>query len=188
MTTGEIWINALTILAILVGPVIAVHITRKNDERRAERARKLDIFRTLMRTRRMPVHVDHVGALNLVEIEFIDHDRVIAAWKAYLNNLSEVLPPIEEKVKHDAALKRRDSLLTKLIYEIAQTLNIKVEQLDILEGNYIPQGWLDDDWEQRLVRRHLITVLSGRGAIVTRSDQAVPAHNPFPPRPELPPP
>lgn len=177
------WMSIATIIAVVVGPLLAVWVTRVNDDSRAEKSRKLDIFRTLMRTRKMPVHFDHVGALNLVEVEFISQEKVITAWKAYLAILSESLPPIEQKDKYDTAIKRRDASLTKLIYEIAQVLKIKVEQLDILEGNYIPQGWLDDDWEQRLTRRHLISVLSGRTAVLIRPDQTGKAQGPYPPAP-----
>ncbi len=127
--------------------------------------------------------MDHVGALNLIEVEFVDDSAVIETWKAYLDDLSQELPPFEQKDKYDAAIKKRDSLLTKLISEIAKVLNIKVEQLDILAGNYIPQGWFDEDWEQRLVRRHLINVLSGRSAVLIRPDPALTSHNPYPPPP-----
>ena len=39
-------------------------------------------------------------------------------------------------------------------------LQIKVKQLDILEGNYVPQGWNDAETEQLLVRRGLLNVTS----------------------------
>ncbi|HCR85159.1 MAG TPA: hypothetical protein DIV86_00620 [Alphaproteobacteria bacterium] len=177
---AEDWFN---MLAILLGPVIAVIMTRIIDDSRAEQSRRLDIFRTLMRTRKMPIHVDHVGALNLIEVEFIENKKVITAWKEYLKNLGEDLPAIEQKDKYDAALKKRDSLLTKLISEIAKILNIRIEQLDILEGNYIPQGWHDDDLEQRIVRRSLLNILTGRAPILIRPDQATKINNPYPPVP-----
>lgn len=62
-------------------------------------------------------------------------------------------------------LKDRDALLTKLIYEISVVLKFKVQQLDILEDNYVRQGWHDDDWEQRLVRRGLVDDLNGKAPI-----------------------
>ncbi len=153
------WFSISTIIAVVLGPILAVWITRIIDDRRAQQTRKMDIFRTLMRTRRTPIHFEHVGALNLVEVEFSENKDVVDAWKAYLKNLGEELPPLEQKDRHDKAVKDRDALLTKLIYEISVVLKFRVQQLDILEGNYVPQGWHDDDWEQRLVRRHLIGVL-----------------------------
>jgi hypothetical protein len=183
MTAGQFWMGLATIIAVVLGPILAVVITRINDDRRADRARKLDIFRTLMRTRRMPVHFEHVGALNLVEVEFVDYPDVVKAWKEYLSNLGEDLPPIEQKDRFDAAVKKRDSLLTRLIHEISKVLKINVEQLDILEGNYVPQGWHDEEWEQRLARRGLIGVLQGMSPIIVQFQQPGQAQNPYPPPP-----
>ena len=178
MTLTEI----ITIVAVFAGPAFGVWLTRRLDDRRELQQRKYDIFRTLMRTRKMPIHYDHVGALNLIEVEFIKDENVITAWKSYLGNLSVTVPPVEEKDRYDAAIKKRDSLLTKLLSEIAKSLNITIEQLSILEGNYIPQGWVDDDWEQRLVRRSLIDVLTSKRAIVIRAD-VTPQSSPYPPPP-----
>ena len=124
----------------------------------------MEIFRTLMRTRGMPIHWDHVGALNLVEVEFIDNQDVIKAWKEYLTHLNE--RPPKEKVELDAFGRKRATLLTALIDAIAKALGVKVAQLDILQGNYVPSGWAADEDEQRWLRRALIEVLSsGRGSI-----------------------
>lgn len=115
MTTADI----LTIVAIFAGPAVGAWLTRRLDDRRELQKRKFDIFRALMRTRKMPLHIDHVSALNLVEVEFVKNKQVISAWKSYLTNLSEPFPPVEEKDRFDSAVKRRDSLLTKLLSEIA---------------------------------------------------------------------
>ena len=152
-----------TILAILVGPSIAVWITRKIDQERADKARKMDMFRTLMRTRGMPIHWEHVGALNLVEVEFSDHENVIERWKEYLAHLNE--HPPQEQVELDAFRQKRDTLLTALLDVIAQALDIKIAQLDILQGNYVPSGWSADEEELREVRRGLLNLLSGKGSI-----------------------
>lgn len=79
----------------------------------------------------MPIHIDHVSALNLVEVEFIKNRNIISAWKTYLACLGEPLPPVNEKERYDAAIKKRDSLLTKVLSEIAGSLKVKIEQLSI---------------------------------------------------------
>ena len=107
------------------------------------------------------------------------------AWNEYLAILGEKLPPIEEKNLNDEINKKRDARLTKLISEIAKVLKIKVEQLDILEGNYVPQGWADDEWEQRLVRRGLINVLCGKASIPIQPHQPpTQEQNLYPPPPD----
>ena len=152
-----------TILAILVGPSIAVWITRKIDQERADKARKMEIFRTLMRTRGMPIHWDHVGALNLVEVEFSDHENVIERWKEYLAHLNE--RPPEEQADLATFGQKRDTLLTALMDAIANALDIKITQLEILQGNYVPSGWAADEDELRWLRRGLLNALSGKGSI-----------------------
>ena len=53
----------------------------------------MEIFRMLMRTRRTRLYPEHVGALNLVEIEFA-HDRpVIDAWRELFKHLGSEHPP-----------------------------------------------------------------------------------------------
>ena len=184
MTADALWLGGFTIVAILLGPVLAVLITRWIDNWRAQRARKLDVFRALMRTRGMPLHWDHVGALNLVEVEFIKHPEVLKAWNGYLRHLGEDLPPIERKDLHDQLAREREELRTKLISEIAKVLGIKVEQLEILKGNYVPQGWADEEWEQRLVRRGLIDLVHGRTSIAVRPHATEQSTSPYPPPPD----
>lgn len=185
MSNGEIAIAVATIIAVLVGPILAVLITRIIDDQRASKARRMEIFRTLMRTRKTPIHFEHVGALNLVEIEFANEKSVVQAWKNYLNNLGERVSDTATQDQQEVFYKKRDALLTKLIHEIAKSLKFHVEQLDILEGNYLPQGWNDDDWEQKLVRRGLIEVLHGRRALSVQPYAAQNQNSPYPPAPEI---
>ena len=98
------WGLLITTAAIILGPIIAVLVTRFIDYIRAEKERKYDIFRTLMRTRETPLNWDHVGALNLIEVEFRKHPAVIDAWNAYLEHLGTELPPVEQKQLHDEGL------------------------------------------------------------------------------------
>ena len=183
MSADAILIAIVTAIAAVTGPLVAVVLTRRSDDRKAIKERRMDIFRTLMRTRKMPIHFDHVGALNLIEIEFADDEKVITAWKDYLNNLYEQLQPDASNEVSNAFLKKRENLLTKLIYEISQVLKFKVDQLDILEGNYLPKGWGDEDWEHRIQRQSLIEVLNGRRPILIQQYQPQEPMGPYPPAP-----
>ena len=71
----------LTLAAIFLGPIVAVFVTRWVDCLRERGQRRMDVFRTLMRTRRAPISGDHVGALNLIEIEFQNDVEVMAEWR-----------------------------------------------------------------------------------------------------------
>ena len=66
-------------------------------------------------------------------------------------------------------------------------MNVKMEQLDIFESNYIPQGWHDDDFQQRYLRTLSINLLSGRNTLpisVLSAQNQTEQSSPFPPPPE----
>ena len=48
-----IWMGIATIVAVILGPILAVCVTRYIDESRLKQTRRMDVFRTLMRTRRI---------------------------------------------------------------------------------------------------------------------------------------
>src|ERR1035441_3208916 len=129
----DLYMGIATIIAVLLGPLFAVYVTRRIDESRLKQTRRMDVFRTLMRTRRVRLNPDHVGALNLVEIEFYGEASVIEAWKAYWNHLRMVAPAGMNQDQERQFYQERDGLLTKLLHAIAKTLRFHIEQLDILE-------------------------------------------------------
>lgn len=67
---------------------------------------------------------------------------------------------------------------------MAKVLGYNLQQLDVLEGGYYPQGLMDMELEQQAVRRALIEVLSGRRPLAVSPGTAIPpAPFPFPPPP-----
>lgn len=172
------WVEVLTLIALIVGPISAVLITRYMDYRRERQQRRMEIFRTLMRTRRTPVEPAHVGALNLIEIEFATDAEVIRAWKELLTHFGtehtrraderhvEGLTPEQvsarDRVFHDRLFDERQRLLAKLLHAMARVLNFKVEQLEIFEGGYTPQGWFNVELENMAVRRLFAEIAIGR--------------------------
>lgn len=49
-----IWFSIITIVAIIIGPILAVQAETYLSRRREERERRLQVFRTLMLTRKVP--------------------------------------------------------------------------------------------------------------------------------------
>ena len=169
----------LTILAILSGPAVGVWLGIKLQRRRAKEERRFDVFRTLMRTRRTPIAVEHVGALNLVEIEFRDDREVISKWKALFDHFGTPHPrhaneenrsglkPEELAEREGRYLARlaeeRQELLAKLLSEIAKSVGFNnIQQLDIFKGGYTPQGWEDTEMQQLAIRNLFTDIYLGR--------------------------
>jgi hypothetical protein len=168
VTTNEI----VTIVALVVGPVLAVFVTRYLDDQRMYKSRRMDVFRTLMRTRRSVLSPDHIGALNLVEIEYANDQLVLAAWKKLFEhfgtpqtrreneNIDGLTDNNEINKRNETfgnrLFQERQSQLAKLLHAMAKALGFKIEQLEIFEGGYTPQFWVDLETEQAIIRKFVV--------------------------------
>jgi hypothetical protein len=140
------------------------------------------VFRTLMGTRRTPLTPEHVGALNLVEIEFHNDSEVISAWRKYMEHLGSPILTGDADVQR-RFFEERSTQFTKLLHTVGKSLGYQIEQLEILQGGYAPRGWEDERWEQRELRRLLIETLQGSRAIPITQLQKGSIPNPYPPPP-----
>ena len=79
-----------TILAILLGPIVALWIQRISDRQRNRGNRKLFVFKELMATRATRTSPRHVDALNAIEVEFSEGSKgdtnILNAWRLYLGS------------------------------------------------------------------------------------------------------
>lgn len=168
----------LTLIAILVGPILAVFATRFVDGRRQRDERRNNIFKTLMKTRRNRISSEHVEALNLIELEFADDKVVIDEWKKLFTHfgnphsrrqdeiaaetLSDQDKMLRDTMFYNRLADERQRQLAKLLHAMAKTLGFKAEQLDIFEGGYTPQGWSELEVEQHAARRFILDLAFGR--------------------------
>ena len=171
----------ITVLAIIIGPISAVIITRKMGEYRETRERKLDIFRSLMRTRNTRVSQDHVNALNLIEMEFYKSIAIGSNYRAYLDHLRSPMPATDQQ---ESYYSKRNALFVELLKTIGAELGYQFDKHDLDRHAYAPVGWEQDGNVQRR-NAHLITeVLEGRRPLPVTSLQ-IPDNSPFPPPPEI---
>ena len=180
---GEI-INAiilvLTAVAIVLGPRFAVNWSHQAEEQREARKRKLAVVANLMRTRGMFVHPDHVGALNLLQLEFYENSEIIRRYKLYLSNLEEPLPAAGNDLGN--FLRRRRELFFDLLHDMTKAVNCPIDRYELERLPYLPTGWEVDDQENRTFRRGIIELLEGKRALMTMSVTNAP-NNKFPPPP-----
>ncbi len=153
----------LMISVVLLGPIIAVQLTRYLDNKKEERERKLQVFKTLMATRAYTVSWDHVVALNRIDLEFDKDNKkekaVIEAWKAYLDLLRDkTMTPEQWAV-------RRVDLLVELLHKMAQVLDYDFDKTHIKNSSYSPVAHGNIEDEQKALREGLIQVLKGERPI-----------------------
>jgi hypothetical protein len=149
---------------MVVGPIIALKMTRDLDERRETIRRKSEIFQALMKTRRFNLALEHVMALNLIQVEFYGNARIDNAYKIYINLLHRVAPkPDDPNVQK--FFEEQEDALYDLLHEIGYELGYKYDKRDLKKLAYGPQGWLNDENAIRYLRHLAIEILAGKRAV-----------------------
>ncbi len=161
--TGGVRIMKLSdwimIFAVLLGPIIAVQLTRYLDNKKEIRQRKLDLFRTLMATRAYNISWDHVIALNRIDIEFENRipkeNDVLNAWKSYFDILNnKALTPELWNIK-------RVDLFVELLHSMAKVLDYDFDKTHIKNSAYSPEAHGNTESENNEIRAGIIKILKG---------------------------
>ncbi|QLI80248.1 hypothetical protein HZU75_01135 [Chitinibacter fontanus] len=155
MTVSD-WIM---IAAVLLGPIIAVRLTRYLDDQKERRSGKANIFKTLMATRARNVSWAHVEALNRIDLEFSKRNNkereVLDAWKMYLDFLSN------SQLKDEAWATKRVELLIELLHKMARVLKYDFDKTHIKNSCYFPEVHGEIEKEQFALRKNMLEVLNG---------------------------
>lgn len=153
----------LMITAVFLGPIVAVRLTRFLDNRKEQRDRKLQIFKTLMATRAYTISPQHVEALNRIDLEFSNKHKkerdVVYAWKSYLDLLGDKDMPREQW-----GIKRIE-LLVDLLHSMAKVLDYEFDKTHIKNSAYAPVAHGDIEDQQTAVRMGVIDILAGKRVI-----------------------
>jgi hypothetical protein len=73
----------ITVVALIVGPLLAVALTLWREERRELRDRKMSVMRQLLVVKEHPKDPAFSSAINLIPIEFAKCDDVMTALEAF---------------------------------------------------------------------------------------------------------
>lgn len=76
-------VGIITIFAIVFSPIVALKVQKKLDTLTDTRDRKLNVFKTLMATRADRNSLEHIKALNMIDVEFYDDKEVTDSWNIY---------------------------------------------------------------------------------------------------------
>jgi hypothetical protein len=181
------WLNflvlAATIAAIVIGPIAAVIITSRNEDTKEKRRRKYQTFHTLMKTRRVTLSAEHVTSLNVIQIEFHDDERVIAAFKKYIDNLTLKFPTNVPKDEIDHFIEVRDDVFIELMSEMGRHLGFSLDKRELAKYSYTPQGWVNMEGEQNALRSLAVELLQGKRPLAVAPFQPPPSATKFPPPP-----
>ena len=136
-----------------------------------------------MKTRRVTLSAEHVTALNVIQIEFHDDDKVIAAYKKYIENLSENYPVNGTQEERNHFVETRDDAFIELIFEMGRHLGFRLDKRELAKYSYTPQGWINVEGEQNALRTLAVELLQGKRPIPVAPFQPPPSVTKFPPPP-----
>ena len=125
----------------------------------------MQIFKVLMATRATPLYLQHVEALNMIDIEFFGNKKITEAWKLLLDNFVNYPKDIKEQnyqTKLNSCMEKSSDLLVDLLYEMARSLNYNFDKVHLKRGAYIPKGHADYILDQEFIRRAFVGVLLGQ--------------------------
>ena len=156
----------LTIVAIILGPILALWSQRISERRRGLKVRQLLVFKELLATRATRVSPRHVEALNAIEMEFSGgtaaDKNIVDAWRLYLDNLND------QQVS-DAALEawsnRNNDLLVDLLFEMSSSLGYSFDKVSLKKAVYFPKAHGQLETDQLLLRQFLIQLAAGTRGI-----------------------
>lgn len=159
----------ITIVAIFLGPIFAIIISIMINRIQIKKDDKLWIFRTLMRTRANTLSNAHIEALNMIDVTFHGNNKydseVVAAWKLYLDSLSDL------NTSPEILIQRRQDLLIDLLKTMSTALSYNFTKESLKNTTYIPEGHVDLINDQKEVRVGVIEVLNGKRSIPISFDK-----------------
>jgi hypothetical protein len=160
----------IMILAIILGPILAVQIQKILESIKSKKDRRLNLFHTLMSTRATRVSNEHVRALNMIDIHFygrkvfgvryqtVAEKSVTNSWKNYNNQLNT--PYTDDQFI--AWSDKGDDLLNALLYKMSNSLGYDFDEVQLKRDCYRPVAHNNHEREQENLRKSLLEVVEGR--------------------------
>jgi hypothetical protein len=161
----------LTLIAIFLGPIVALGVQRLLDRSRAAGDARLKIFHSLMSTRATQLDSRHVEALNMINVAFYGRKKkyraVVLKWKEYHAHLNELVSNDHPNFESLFTIWRQkmDDFLVELLQVMAKAVGYEFDSVEVRKGVYHPIGHDTRDRENALLRTNLLDLLSGSSSL-----------------------
>jgi hypothetical protein len=167
--------DLLTIIAIILGPVLALLTQRVLDLLREKKNRRAQLFFDLMSSRATPLAANHINALNSIDFVFDrwrDH-KVRSAWREVMNQLNKA--PGAELVQWT---DRLNDLKVDLFRAIGKRIGYNFSTDYLKRYIYYPSYYGQMEADLLTIRKALTTALTDNGLNVKLIEPAVAAQGP----------
>ncbi|MBN9588295.1 MAG: hypothetical protein BGN85_05570 [Alphaproteobacteria bacterium 64-11] len=121
----------LTLIALVLGPILAVAWTLHHQDRKERRSAKERLFIQLMAHRKsIPISLEWAQALNVIDVVYADHPKVVERWHDLYDTLCTTNPP-DSRVQHERL---------ELLSEMAKALGYGGLQQTDIDKFYVPDA------------------------------------------------
>ena len=150
----------MNIIAVIIGPVIAVIITLWYQRRKERRDIKQRAFLVLMAHRRsIPPNMAMVEVLNTLDVVFSENHTIVDLWHKYYVLLSQ---PLSQERQH---------IWLELLSAIAKDLGYPTLKQTDIDKFYIPQGHMDQFELQCRLQNELLRVFKNTASFVVNKKE-----------------
>lgn len=112
------------------------------ERRRRRYERRLYILRSLMSNANNVVSVEFVSAFNMILIEYGSKTEVRKWHEEFIKHVHQAQTKNKEELKIRS--EKFNEILVKLIESLAKSIHIQIEQIDVSNKIYWPQGFVDN--------------------------------------------
>jgi hypothetical protein len=156
----------ITTIAIIAGPLAAVLISRHLQDRSEKRSRQMQVYRSLMATRRSPLSPQRVEALNLIDVEFAKSHQTIFEFKKLVDLYNDTARwKSNDRDVRTQILQEVNDKTADMLNEMGKALGFNFESLELLRGGYAPEAFADIEDQQYQAREFLASLNRGTRAV-----------------------
>lgn len=156
----------LVLVAIALGPLVGIWVTRIIDRRNEKAKRREAVFEALIKTRGLELSFEHTGALNMVPFLF-DERKVREAYSKTMEALNDPALGSTDEGTFAGAFQRLQARRNDLIREVGESVGSPLPQNEQERLGYAPRAWTRQYNEQETLRALLIDAFEGRKALHT---------------------
>ncbi|OGC21664.1 hypothetical protein A2291_06110 [candidate division WOR-1 bacterium RIFOXYB2_FULL_42_35] len=172
----------IMVFAVLAAPFLAIYAQSKIEENKEKRGQKLWVFRTLMATRASKLSVEHVQALNSIDL-FFDKSgtekMIVEKWDEYLDHLALPLQENDQdyQAKLDAWTQKGNDYFAGLLTLMGERVGYHFDKVKLKKGIYFPKGHGDAEWDNFLIRRGMVNIMTGKTGFPVRQFSMLPEND-----------
>jgi hypothetical protein len=153
-------LDVVSIVAIISGPLIALALQRRVEDRREKRKLKLEVFRSLMMYRATPLSPSYVQALNQIDVVFHGDNglekAVRDAWSTLLDHLTYYA---QSQMGEAEKWEKTRTLTSVLLAAMGKCLGFEFNDVYLRRHAYHPQALTQLESDQIQLRTALLNVL-----------------------------